>query len=78
MQITLYNRDGTETNSNKVNDFIQRINNLISSIDLDIDTSDIYNLKLLIENQKCYNSKDVWYIEDMEDKINKYKSDLPF
>jgi hypothetical protein len=62
----------------KIEEFINRIDELINKIDPDIDVSELENFKKLVILSKSYDAKDIWYIEDMESKINKYAEDLPF
>lgn len=78
MKIKLSRPDSSVYEKDKVESFIDRINELINKIDPDIDTTDLEDFKKLIELNKSYDSRDSWYIEDMESKINKYNEDLPF
>jgi hypothetical protein len=78
LKIKLSRPDSSVYEKDKVESFIDRINELINKIDPDIDTTDLEDFKKLIELNKSYDSRDSWYIEDMESKINKYNEDLPF
>lgn len=78
MIVRMYRSDNSVYEKDKVEAFIQRINDLINKVDPDIDTTDLEDFKKLIIFGKCYDSKDLWYIEDMESKIDKYNEDLPF
>ncbi len=79
MKIRLYRPENSFYEKTAVENFVKRIEDLISKIDADIDTTDLENFKKLIEINKSYDSRDVWYLEDLESKINKYQGeDLPF
>jgi len=78
LKIKLYRSGSSIYEKDKVEAFVTRINELIDKIDPDIDITDLENFKRIIELTKSYDSRDLWCIEDMESKIDKYNEDLPF
>ena len=66
----------------KVKDFVQRIENLIVDLSsVDMDFTELEQLKQSVISNKCYNSKNIWYLEEIENKVNIYRGDegdLPF
>jgi hypothetical protein len=80
--VRLYNNGDYIFDKDKVNNFIIRIDNLIQSLNMeDIDTTELNNLKQLINLAKCYDSKNIWYVEQTEDALEQHLNnlrDLPF
>lgn len=80
-KITIKNNDGSVYDVIKVQEFINRIDDLLLKIDPDIDTSELESFKNLIISSKSYTHKDAWYLEELEDQVSKYinnENDLPF
>jgi len=78
MKIKMYRPDNCIYEKEKVEEFIERIDILISKIPPDMDISELDNFKQLILLNKSYDNKDVWFIDSIEEKLNKYEEDLPF
>jgi hypothetical protein len=81
--IRIYN-NGYIFDSARVANFVQQIDELIckiESLDLEVDV-EIINFKGKVLKEKNYCNKDVFFIEDLYDKlykcINTYSNDLPF
>lgn len=79
MKIRLYRPDNTFYDRESVNKFIERINNIINESSPEIGMTELENFKDKIILNKYYDTKDIWFLESLEEKINKEnKDDLPF
>jgi len=78
MKIKMYRPDNCIYEKEKVEEFIERIDILIFNLPPDMDASELENFKQLILLNKSYDNKDVWFIDSIEEKLNKYEEDLPF
>ena len=79
MKIKLYRANNETYGKEEVEEFIVRINLLISKCEsIDIDVEDLKSFKKLIEFSKSFSPKDLWYIQELEEKISSTEEDLPF
>ncbi len=80
-KIKVYNR-GYIFDRSKVEDFITRINGLIGELQaFDMDVEELERCKEGIIKSKCYSSRDIWFIENIEDTVERYlhdNKDFPF
>lgn len=80
-KIKVYN-NGYITNKDKVESFVERIDTLLMDLQCyDIDTEELERCKEGIIRSNCYGQRDIWFIEDTEEKIQQYinnEDDLPF
>lgn len=80
-RVKIFN-NGYVLDKEKVREFIQRLSNLIKLLEVnDIECTEVREFRDKIIDVNMYNNKDIWYVEDIESRINNYlnnEKDLPF
>lgn len=78
MNIKLYRSYDTITDKEKIKSFLDKIDILICKSDTFANELQIFKEQII--NKKYYDFKDIWYIEDVEYRINNgdIVGDLPF
>ena len=79
MKVKIFRAGNEIYEKEKVDEFLERIDELINKCEnLDIDAQELIDFKKLVKLNNSYSLKDTWYIQEVEEKLDKVEEDLPF
>lgn len=79
MKVKIFRAGNEIYEKEKVDEFLERIDELINKCEnLDIDAQELIDFKKLVKLNNSYSPKDTWYIQEVEEKLDKVEEDLPF